>query len=133
MCACCRRAPRSSSCILCHVRRGPPDVQDQMLNSHSKLNCITACIQAAKAGADEAPMLDPHGFVATCNSTNFFVVRDGEVWAPTTKYQLHGITRQHVLDLCRENGSELSPACLLAAAGREPLAAAAATGAHAAS
>jgi len=87
-----------------HVRRPPADVQDPMWNSHSKLNCIAACIQAAKAGADEALMLDPHGFVATCNSTNFFVVRDGEVWAPTTKYQLHGITRQHIIDLCHENG-----------------------------
>ena len=98
-----------------HVRRGPPDVQDQMLNSHSKINCITACIQAAKAGADEALMLDPHGFVATCNSTNFFVVRDGEVWAPTTKYQLHGITRRHVLDLCRANDSAFpgARACFL--------------------
>lgn len=85
-----------------HVRRPPADVQDPMWNSHSKLNCIAACIQAAKAGADEALMLDPHGFVATCNSTNFFVVRDGEVWAPTTKYQLHGITRQHIIDLCHE-------------------------------
>jgi len=63
-----------------HVRRGYPDVQDPKLNSHSKLNCITACIQAAKAGADEALMLDPHGFVATCNSTHFFIVRKGEVW-----------------------------------------------------
>ncbi|MBV8974587.1 MAG: aminotransferase class IV, partial [Sinobacteraceae bacterium] len=63
-----------------HVRRGAPDVQDPKLNSHSKLNCITACIQATKAGADEALMLDPHGFVATCNSTHFFIVRRGEVW-----------------------------------------------------
>jgi branched-chain amino acid aminotransferase len=87
-----------------HVRRGAPDVQDPMLNSHSKLNCITACIQAAKAGADEALMLDPHGFVATCNSTHFFVVRDGEVWTSTGRYCLHGITRANVLELCAENG-----------------------------
>ena len=66
-----------------HVRRGYPDVQDQKLNSHSKLNCITACIQAANAGYDEALMLDPHGFVATCNSTHFFIVRRGEVWTST--------------------------------------------------
>ena len=57
-----------------------------------------------QAGADEALMLDPHGFVATCNSVNFFVVRKGEVWAPTTKYQLHGITRQSILDICNSNG-----------------------------
>ena len=87
-----------------HVRRGHPDVQDPKLNSHSKLNCITACIQAAKAGADEALMLDPHGFVATCNSTHFFVVRGGEVWTSTGDYCLAGITRANVLDLCREFG-----------------------------
>ncbi len=62
-----------------HVRRGYPDVQDPKLNSHSKLNCITACIQAAKAGADEALMLDPHGFIATCNSTHFFILRKSEI------------------------------------------------------
>ncbi len=87
-----------------HVRRGAPDVQDPMLNSHSKLNCITACIQAAKAGADEALMLDPHGFVATCNSTHFFVVRGEEVWTSTGRYCLHGITRSNVISLCSENG-----------------------------
>lgn len=87
-----------------HVRRGRPDVQDPSWNSHSKLNCISACIQGQKAGADEALMLDPHGFVATCNSTNFFIVRNGEVWTPTTKYQLHGITRQNVINLCHKNG-----------------------------
>lgn len=91
-----------------HVRRGAPDVQDPKLNSHSKLNCITACIQAAKAGADEALMLDPLGFVATCNSTHFFIVRAGEVWTSTGKYCLAGITRANVLRLCRENGI---PAC----------------------
>jgi branched-chain amino acid aminotransferase len=87
-----------------HVRRGFPDVQDPKLNSHSKLNCITACIQAAEAGADEALMLDPHGFVATCNSTHFFIVRKGEVWTSTGKYCLGGITRGVVIELCRDNG-----------------------------
>lgn len=87
-----------------HVRRGYPDVQDQKLNSHSKLNCITACIQAAKAGADEALMLDPHGFVCTCNSTHFFIVRKGEVWTSTGDYCLGGITRSLVIELCREAG-----------------------------
>jgi branched-chain amino acid aminotransferase len=87
-----------------HVRRGAPDVQDPKLNSHSKLNCITACIQASKAGADEALMLDPHGFVATCNSTHFFIVRRGEVWTSNGDYCLAGITRVNVLRLCRENG-----------------------------
>jgi branched-chain amino acid aminotransferase len=85
-----------------HVRRGYPDVQDQKLNSHSKINCITACIQAAKAGADEALMLDPHGFVATCNSTHFFIVRKGEVWTSTGDFCLGGITRGNVIRLCRE-------------------------------
>ena len=83
-----------------HVRRGRPDVQDPKLNSHSKLNCITACIQATKAGADEALMLDPHGFVSTCNSTHFFIVRSGEVWTSTGDYCLPGITRANVLELC---------------------------------
>ena len=86
-----------------HVRRGYPDVQDPKLNSHSKLNCITACIQAAKAGADEALMLDPHGFVATCNSTHFFIVRDGEVWTSSGDFCLGGITRATVIELCRAN------------------------------
>jgi branched-chain amino acid aminotransferase len=86
-----------------HVRRGDPAVQDQKLNSHSKLNCITACIQAAQAGADEALMLDPHGFVATCNSTHFFIVRKGEVWTSSGDYCLGGITRSNVIRICREN------------------------------
>ncbi|MCK6432320.1 MAG: aminotransferase class IV [Burkholderiaceae bacterium] len=87
-----------------YVRRGNPDVQDPRLNSHSKLNCITACIQATQAGADEALMLDPHGFVATCNSTHFFVVRRGEVWTSSGDYCLGGITRGNVLAMCREAG-----------------------------
>jgi branched-chain amino acid aminotransferase len=86
-----------------HVRRGYPDVQDPKLNSHSKLNCITACIQASKAGADEALMLDPHGFVATCNSTHFFIVKKGAVWTSTGDYCLGGITRGVVIQLCEEN------------------------------
>ncbi len=86
-----------------HVRRGAPDVQDPALNTHSKLNCITACIQADKMGADEALMLDPHGFVATCNSTHFFIVRKGEVWTSSGRYCLAGITRAKVLELAREN------------------------------
>jgi branched-chain amino acid aminotransferase len=87
-----------------NVRRGYPDVQDQKLNSHSKLNCITACIQAANAGADEALMLDPHGFVATCNSTHFFIVRRGEVWTSTGQYCLPGITRANMIRLCGNLG-----------------------------
>ncbi|MCP4876534.1 MAG: aminotransferase class IV [Gammaproteobacteria bacterium] len=86
-----------------HVRRGYPDIQDPKLNSHSKLNCITACIQAAKAGADEALMLDPHGFVATCNSTHFFILRKGEVWTSSGDYCLGGITRGNVIQLCGQN------------------------------
>lgn len=86
-----------------HVRRGDPAVQDQKLNSHSKLNCITACIQATQAGADEALMLDPLGFVATCNSTHFFIVRKGEVWTSSGDYCLGGITRSNIIQLCREN------------------------------
>ena len=87
-----------------HVRRGDPAVQDQKINSHSKLNCISASIQATQAGADEALMLDPHGFVATCNSTHFFIVRKGEVWTSSGKYCLGGITRGVALDVAREAG-----------------------------
>lgn len=87
-----------------HVRRGYPDVQDPKLNTHSKLNCITACIQATKAGADEALMLDPHGFVATCNSTHFFIVRSGEVWTSSGDYCLDGITRRNIINVCKDNG-----------------------------
>ena len=87
-----------------HVRRGDPAVQDQKINSHSKLNCILASIQATQAGADEALMLDPHGFVATCNSTHFFIVRNGEVWTSSGKYCLGGITRGLVLEIAHEAG-----------------------------
>ena len=87
-----------------HVRRTGPAEQDQKLNSHSKLNCILACIQADKAGADEALMLDPLGFVATCNSTHFFIVRDGEVWTSPPEYCLGGITRGNIIKVCREAG-----------------------------
>jgi len=85
-----------------NVRRGAPDVQDQKLNSHSKLNCITACIQATNAGADEALMLDPLGFVATCNSTHFFIVRRSQVWTSTGQYCIPGITRSMIIRLCTE-------------------------------
>ncbi len=84
-----------------HVRRGAPDVQDQKLNSHSKLNCITACIQAANAGADEALMLDPLGFVATCNSTHFFIVRRGELWTSSGQYCIPGITRAAIMRVAK--------------------------------
>jgi len=87
-----------------HVRRGDPAVQDQKINSHSKLNCILASIQATRAGADEALMLDPHGFVATCNSTHFFIVRKGEVCTSSGKYCLGGITRGVVLEVAQEAG-----------------------------
>jgi branched-chain amino acid aminotransferase len=87
-----------------HIRRTGPAEQDQKLNSHSKLNCILACIQATKAGADEALMLDAAGFVATCNSTHFFIVRSGEVWTSPPDYCLGGITRGNVLAAARQAG-----------------------------
>ena len=83
-----------------HVRRGNPDSQDPAWNSHSKLNCIAACIQASKAGADEALMLDPRGFVATCNSTNFFIVRNSQVWTSRPGHIMQGITRGNIIKLC---------------------------------
>ena len=84
--------------------RGLPMTQDPKLNSHSKLNCILACIAAEKAGADEALMLDTHGFVNTTNACNFFIVRNGEVWTSTGDYCMNGITRQKVIDLCNAHG-----------------------------
>jgi branched-chain amino acid aminotransferase len=91
-----------------HVRRATPDTLDPKLNAHSKLNDIQACIQAYTAGADEALMLDPHGFVATCNSTHFFVVlgtpEEPEVWTSDGRFCLGGITRGNVLDVCRDAG-----------------------------
>ncbi len=99
-----KTAERASRLFTVHVRRGRADVQDPGLNSHSKINCITACIQAIKAGADEGLMLDPQGFVSTCNSTHFFIVRGGEVWTSTGDYCLGGITRSKVIELCKANG-----------------------------
>ena len=83
--------------------RGLPMTQDPKLNSHSKLNCILACIAAEKAGADEALMLDINGFVNTTNACNFFIVKKGAVWTSTGDYCMNGITRQKVIDLCRAN------------------------------
>ena len=83
--------------------RGLPMSQDAKYNSHSKLNCVIACLQAEQAGADEALMLDPHGFVNTTNACNFFIVRHGEVWTSTGDYCMNGVTRQKVIDLCRAN------------------------------
>jgi branched-chain amino acid aminotransferase len=83
--------------------RGLPMSQDAKFNSHSKLNCVIACLQAEQAGADEGLMLDPHGFVNTTNACNFFIVRRGEVWTSTGDYCMNGVTRQKVIDLCRAN------------------------------
>ncbi|MES0883571.1 aminotransferase class IV [Roseibium sp. SCP14] len=83
--------------------RGLPMSQDAKYNSHSKLNCVIACLQAEQAGADEALMLDPHGFVNTTNACNFFIVRRGEVWTSSGDYCMNGVTRQKVIDLCRKN------------------------------
>jgi branched-chain amino acid aminotransferase len=86
------------------IRCSTPDVFDLRLNSHSRLNLIQALLQAIDAGADEALMLDPHGFVASCNSTNFFVVKKGELWTSTGRYNFKGITRGNVLDVARRHG-----------------------------
>jgi len=86
-----------------HIR-GLPMTQDPKLNSHSKLNCILACIAAEKAGADEALMLDVNGFVNTTNACNFFIVRKGEVWTSTGDYCMNGITRAKVIEVCRADG-----------------------------
>ncbi|HEX2554698.1 MAG TPA: aminotransferase class IV [Microvirga sp.] len=94
---------RGLSLFTSTVRCTPSDMFDMRLNTHSRLNLITALIQAIKAGADEALMLDPHGFVSSCNATNFFIVRGGEVVTSTGDYCFQGITRANVIELCRRN------------------------------
>ena len=86
------------------VRRPPPDTLDQRLNCHSKLHEVIALVQAIEAGADEALMLDPTGAVATCNATNFFIIKNNEVWTSTGEYCLNGITRELVIEIARNNG-----------------------------
>ncbi len=85
------------------IRRGSPDYLDPRLNCHSKLHEVMALVQAIEAGADEALMLDLHGFVSTCNATNFFMVKNGEVWTSTGQYCMNGITRGKVIDVCRKH------------------------------
>jgi len=97
------KIPRPLTLATVPHMRGLPMTQDPKLNSHSKLNCILACIAAEKAGADEALMLDVHGFVNTTNACNFFIVRKGVVWTSTGDYCMNGITRQKVIDVCKQN------------------------------
>jgi branched-chain amino acid aminotransferase len=86
------------------IRRGSPDYLDPRLNCHSKLHEVMALVQAIEAGADEALMLDIHGFVATCNATNFFIVKNGEVWTSTGQYCMNGITRGKVIKVANDDG-----------------------------
>jgi len=97
------KLPRPINLATVPHMRGLPMTQDPKLNSHSKLNCVLACIAAEKAGADEALMLDINGFVNTTNACNFFIVRKGAVWTSTGDYCMNGITRQKVIDLCHAN------------------------------
>jgi len=94
---------RGISLFTSTIRRGSPDYLDPRLNCHSKLHEVQALIQAIEAGADEALMLDIHGFVSTCNATNFFMIKDGEVWTSTGEYCMNGITRGKVIEICKEN------------------------------
>ena len=101
------KLPRPINLATVPHMRGLPMTQDPKLNSHSKLNCIIACIAAEKAGADEALMLDINGFVNTTNACNFFIVRKGVVWTSTGDYCMNGITRQKVIDICKTNSIEV--------------------------
>ena len=85
------------------IRRGSPDYLDPRLNCHSKLHEVQALIQAIEAGYDEALMLDINGFVSTCNATNFFMIKNGEVWTSTGEYCMNGITRANIIRVCEEN------------------------------
>ena len=98
------RARDGISLVSVNTRRGGQNTQDPRINSLSKHNCIAACIEAGELGGDEGLMLDPHGYVSTCNSTHFFIVRDGEVWTSSGEYCLDGITRKKVLEICHSNG-----------------------------
>ncbi len=95
---------RGISLFTSTIRRGAPDYLDPRLNCHSKLHEVQALIQALEAGADEALMLDIHGFVSTCNATNFFMVKNGELWTSTGQYCMNGITRGKVIEICAKNG-----------------------------
>ena len=83
------------------IIRGSSKVQDHRINSLSKFNCIQACIDAHRKGGDEGLMLDPHGYVSTCNSTHFFMVKDNSVLTSTGDFCLHGVTRQNIIDICK--------------------------------
>ena len=98
-----RRAVEGIRLVSVGVRRSGPEVQDPRINSLSKHNCIAACIEAAEKGGEEGLMLDPHGFVSTCNSTHFFMVKGGVVWTSTGEFCLEGITRGKVLEICDRN------------------------------
>jgi branched-chain amino acid aminotransferase len=97
-------ATRGLSLATADIRCTPAEMFDMRLNSHSRLNLITALLQAIDKGADEAVMLDPQGFVSSCNATNLFIVRDGQVLTSTGEYCFNGVTRANVIDLCRANG-----------------------------
>ncbi|MBR79967.1 MAG: aminotransferase class IV [Euryarchaeota archaeon] len=99
-----KRAIEGIDLVSVSVRRGGPEVQNPTINSLSKHNCIAACIEASKRGGEEGLMLDPNGFVSTCNSTHFFMVKEGQVWTSTGEFCLDGITRKKVIDLCGANG-----------------------------
>ncbi len=98
-----RRSIEGIRLVSVEVRRSGPEVQDPKINSLSKHNCIAACIEAAEKGGEEGLMLDPHGFVSTCNSTHFFMVKGGVVWTSTGEFCLEGITRGKVLEICDRN------------------------------
>jgi branched-chain amino acid aminotransferase len=95
---------RGLSLATSSIRCTPADMFDMRLNSHSRLALITALLDAIKAGADEALMLDPNGWVSSCNATNFFWVKDGRVMTSTGDYCFNGVTRANVIGLCREEG-----------------------------
>ena len=99
-----RKSEKKINLVTVPQVRGLPMSQDPKLNSHSKLNCVIACLQAKQAGGDEALMLDPYGFVNTTNACNFFIVRGGEVWTSTGDYCMNGITRAKVIEICQNNG-----------------------------
>jgi branched-chain amino acid aminotransferase len=92
---------------MCLIRTSPPEIFDMHLNTHSRLNYIRALLEVIDEGADEAIMLDHRGFLASCNATNLFWVRDGTVFTSRDDFCFNGITRGNIIALCRGGAARL--------------------------
>lgn len=101
---------RGLKLVTSSIRCTPKEMFDMRLNSHSRLALIRAFLDVMDKGADEALMLDPDSFVSSCNATNFFTVKNGELRTSTGEFCFNGVTRANVITLARENGIPLKVA-----------------------